>query len=152
HRSTQNRLLRAWHQLAVAKEMYEVDRQRAEELLEQVRHDIDHVRAVDIRQVSHELHPSIVRAGLLPAVESVVARYEDVVSIQVEIDDAVRARDGAGRGPARAVEAGDARRVRGEAAGGIPERSEERRVGKEGRAGGWSRREKPLRRPSEIPQ
>lgn len=121
HRSTQNRLLRAWHQLAAAKEMYEVDRQRADELLEQVRHDIDHVRAVDIRQVSHELHPSIVRAGLLPAVESVVARYEDVVSIQVEIDDAVRARDGAGRGPARALEAGDARRVRGEAAGGIPE-------------------------------
>src|SRR5690606_25328479 len=53
HRSTQNRLLRAWHQLAAAKEMYEVDRQRADELLQQVRHGLEHGRAVGIRKASH---------------------------------------------------------------------------------------------------
>lgn len=122
HGSTQNRLLRAWHQLAAAKEMYQVDRERADELLEQVRHDIDHVRVVDIRQVSHELHPTIVRAGLLPAVESVVARYEDVVPMTVEIDDAVRERDGSGRRRARTMKAGDTASVRAQAAGGFRSR------------------------------
>src|SRR5690606_40425181 len=43
------------------------------------------------------------------------------VLMQGRIADDGRARGGAWRGPARALEAGDARRVRGEAAGGIPE-------------------------------
>lgn len=94
HGSTQNRLFRAWRQLAVAKETFDVDPQ-AVAMIEEAQADIEHVREVDIRQMSHQLHPSIVRVGVIPAVESLLNEYAADLTVTVDVDDDVRTRDNA---------------------------------------------------------
>src|SRR5690606_34441657 len=93
HGHIQSRLLRAWHQLGVAKNEYQGNRERSERILEEVRADLDQLREVEIRQVSHLLHPSIVRVGLRPAVQSLVAEFQDSLEINLQFDDKMLAWD-----------------------------------------------------------
>ena len=93
HGSTQNRLLHAWHQLAAAKEAYREDGARGTALVEEVQAEIDYIREVEIRQVSHLLHPSIVGVGVIPAVESLANQYGGALRIRVDADETVQAWD-----------------------------------------------------------
>lgn len=93
HGHIQSRLLRAWHQIGVAKDDLQVDRECSEKILEEVRTDLDQLREEEIRQVSHLLHPSIVGVGLIPAVRSLVAEFQGSLAIDVEHDEKVMAWD-----------------------------------------------------------
>lgn len=62
----------------------ERDGERAGELIEQARAEIEDVRENEIRSLSHLLHSAIIPIGLLPALRSLISRYRDGFEIQME--------------------------------------------------------------------
>jgi signal transduction histidine kinase len=92
HSRVQNRLLMVWYRLEEAQELLESDPPAAARLLGEIRQQVDDIREQDVRELSHRLHPSIIRAGLLPALETLA---EEVPRLAVEIHatDAVQSLD-----------------------------------------------------------
>jgi signal transduction histidine kinase len=71
--------------------------QEAQAELSQIAGELDELRENDIRQISHRLHPSIIKRSLCAGVRSLQDQYERVVPVEVEIADEVREREpGAG--------------------------------------------------------
>ncbi|HEU0169309.1 MAG TPA: ATP-binding protein, partial [Chloroflexota bacterium] len=58
----------------------------AKKLLSETRAEIDEIREREIRDASHLLHPSIIRVGLVPAVRSLVGRFEDFFRVSIDVD------------------------------------------------------------------
>jgi signal transduction histidine kinase len=75
HSRVQNRLLLVWYRLEECQELVQRDPAAAERAIGELRQLVDQIREQDVRELSHRLHPSIIRAGLLPALETLV---EDV--------------------------------------------------------------------------
>ncbi len=86
HGKVQNRLLVAWHRLGECENVLDEDRPRALALLREARQLIDTVRESDIRIASHQLHPSAIRMGLIPAVRSLAGSLEGDITITVQVD------------------------------------------------------------------
>jgi signal transduction histidine kinase len=92
HSRVQNRLLIIWYRLEDAQELLQTDSASASQLLGEIREQVDDIREQDVRELSHRLHPSIIRAGLLPALEA-LADEPPRVEVQIHADAAVRALD-----------------------------------------------------------
>lgn len=90
HARVQNRLLLAWYKLGRAKDMLTEADNGVTALLDDAMENIELVRDGDIRRAAHLLHPSIIMAGLVPAVRSLVAdmpaHIEPVITIGPELD------------------------------------------------------------------
>lgn len=89
HGRIQTRLLVASYRLGQCQSLVATDPRRAERLLEQVRKELDDIREHDVREVSHLLHPSIIRVGLLPALRTLIQRFEDRFRIVVQASASV---------------------------------------------------------------
>ena len=98
HGRVQTRLLAVWHRLGLLREALPPEAAAAREPLEELLREIDQVREVEIRQVSHLLHPSIVRVGLIPAAESLLRQFQGSFDLHLEVDDQVKAWDDPARG------------------------------------------------------
>ena len=61
-----------WYRLEEVQGLIESDAPEAARVLAEVRTQVDEIRERDVRELSHRLHPSIIRAGLLPALETLV--------------------------------------------------------------------------------
>ncbi|MBV9322888.1 MAG: HAMP domain-containing protein [Chloroflexi bacterium] len=83
HSRVQNRLLMIWYRLEEAQALVETDRDGARTLLAEIREQLEEVREQDVRELSHRLHPSIIRAGLLPALETLA---DEMAPLEVTID------------------------------------------------------------------
>jgi signal transduction histidine kinase len=70
HSRVQNQLLMVWYRLEDCQELLGRDPSAAARLIAEVREQVDQIREKDVRELSHRLHPSIIRAGLLPALET----------------------------------------------------------------------------------
>ncbi|MBM3945320.1 MAG: hypothetical protein FJ317_07535, partial [SAR202 cluster bacterium] len=70
HGKVQTSLLVAWHKMGESLTLMEQDPVQAKEMLTEVRSDLDRIREKEVREVSHTLHPSVIRVGLLPAVRT----------------------------------------------------------------------------------
>ncbi len=90
HGRVQSHLLVAWHQLQQCKSCLMDNPHYAEDLLNQTMALIDTVRDQDIRQLSHQLHPAIIRLAFIPAVEQLAYRYHNVLELKVRIDSNLR--------------------------------------------------------------
>lgn len=95
HSRVQNRLLSIWYRLEEIQDQLESDSVSAKADLGHVRDQLDDIREHDVRELSHRLHPSIIRAGLLPALE-VLAEETPKVRVELrasadveELDDAL---------------------------------------------------------------
>ncbi|MBV8087111.1 MAG: AAA family ATPase [Chloroflexi bacterium] len=86
HSRVQSKLLVAGHQLSRVEGMVDADPASAKRLLSETRAEIDEIREREIRDASHLLHPSIIRVGLVPAVRSLVGRFEDFYRVSIEVD------------------------------------------------------------------
>ncbi|MGE5618829.1 MAG: response regulator [Sphingomonadaceae bacterium] len=93
HGRVQTKLLMAWHRLGDCIRLLEEDPAKAREVLEQTREEIDNIREQEIRRASHLLHPSIIRVGLVPAIRSLVASFEDGLNCSVQIDPSLAEMD-----------------------------------------------------------
>jgi signal transduction histidine kinase len=96
HSRVQNRLLLVWYRLDEARELLASNPAAAAEQLADIRQLVDDIREQDVRELSHRLHPSIIRAGLLPALES-LSEEMPRLEITIQADADVRALDNTGR-------------------------------------------------------
>ncbi|HEY2201358.1 MAG TPA: HAMP domain-containing protein, partial [Solirubrobacteraceae bacterium] len=92
HSRVQNRLLVLWYRLEEAQRLMETDPAAARQLVTEIREQLEAIREQDVRELSHRLHPSIIRAGLLPALES-LAEEMSPVDVGVEADAGVQRLD-----------------------------------------------------------
>jgi signal transduction histidine kinase len=94
HSRVQNRLLLIWYRLEELQDLLPADPAAAQQQLGEIRDQLDQIREQDVRELSHRLHPSIIRAGLLPALEALA---DETPKVQVTIDagPAVEALDAA---------------------------------------------------------
>lgn len=94
HGAVQTRLLVAWHQLGQCEQLIPDDPSAAQALLARVRAEVDRIRDQEVRRASQALHPAIVRLGLVPAIRSLVERFESGFAVDLDIDPDLRALDG----------------------------------------------------------
>ncbi|HEX6512442.1 MAG TPA: GAF domain-containing protein, partial [Chloroflexota bacterium] len=86
HSRVQSKLLVASHQLGQAAAVLSGDPGEARRLLELSQEQLEDVREHEIREASHLLHPSIIRIGLVPAIRSLIGRFEDMFQVALEVD------------------------------------------------------------------
>ena len=80
--------------LSRCQELIQVDPEEASKLLERIRSDIQQVQDNDIRRASHELYPSVIRLGLIPALRSLRDRMNSLVPIELVVSSQVSDLDG----------------------------------------------------------
>jgi signal transduction histidine kinase len=81
-----------WYRIEECQELLERDPVAANALLAEIRKQVDTIREQDVRELSHRLHPSIIRAGLLPALE-VLAEEMPHLDVAILPDESVRQLD-----------------------------------------------------------
>lgn len=82
----QSRLQEAWQQLGECELMVETDWPKARTSIAAVKQDLDEIREREIRQVSHRLHPLVIRLGLLPALRILVSPYDEYFTLFLNVD------------------------------------------------------------------
>jgi signal transduction histidine kinase len=87
HSRVQNRLLMIWYRLEEAQALLGSDPEGARQLLAEIRDQLESIREQDVRELSHRLHPSIIRAGLLPALETLADEMAPL-EVRVQADTA----------------------------------------------------------------
>ena len=98
HGRVQTRLLVAWHRLTECRALMGQDPERARAVLDQVADELDEVREQDVREISHQLHPSVVQVGLEPAVRSLLRRFQKSLAVRLEVAPEVARLDDPGVG------------------------------------------------------
>ena len=86
HGHVQSKLLALSLSLGLCQESLTQDPAAASLMLERVQSELQKVQDEDLRQVSRELYPAIIKMGLVPAMRSLVSRFSDLVEIDLFID------------------------------------------------------------------
>ena len=55
-------------------------------MLEDIRAELRSVQDKDIRQASHDLYPSVVKIGLVPALRSLTDRFRGVLDVELSVE------------------------------------------------------------------
>lgn len=93
HGRVQTRLLVAAERIqAVAASLGDVRPDVAREL-GQVRDILEEMREQEIRPLSHQLHPGLLRLGLRAALFGLIRSWEETVSVRLEVDSAIETLD-----------------------------------------------------------
>lgn len=85
HGTVQTKLYAVWMKLGIATDKVEDEAVKGE--LESLAEDVDLIREEDIRQLSHRLHPSIVRVSAAAGLRSLRDFYESMIPVELEIGD-----------------------------------------------------------------
>jgi signal transduction histidine kinase len=95
HSRVQTRLLVLWYRLEdlLKGDLLRTDPAAATVALGELREQIDNIREHEVRRLSHRLHPSIIRTGLVPALE-VLAEETVPLDVQLDVDAQFAALDG----------------------------------------------------------
>lgn len=93
HGPVQTQLLVADFTLSQASALVDGAPSQAKEAIAEARRRIDGVRERDIREISHLLHPSVIKLGLAPAIRSLASRFQPVMDVHLDIASAL---DGVG--------------------------------------------------------
>jgi signal transduction histidine kinase len=96
HGHVQSKLLALSMSLSACRQILARDPAHAYHLLERVQEELQRVQDEDLRQVSRELYPAIIKMGLVPALRSLVSRFSDLLEIELVIDAGTSALDAAG--------------------------------------------------------
>ena len=86
HGHVQSKLLALSLSLGLCQQSLTQDPAAASLMLERVQSELQKVQDEDLRQVTHELYPAIIKMGLVPAMRSLVSRFSDLVEIDLYID------------------------------------------------------------------
>lgn len=88
HGSVQNRLI----MLILRMKELETKEPTAETLEEiaDLRSQFEELLETDIRSISHQLYPTILRRGLIPALESLGDRFEEIFRVRLELEEGLR--------------------------------------------------------------
>ena len=86
HGHVQSKLLALSLSLGLCQQSLTQDPAAASLMLERVQSELQKVQDEDLRQVSRELYPAIIKMGLVPAMRSLVSRFSELVEIDLFID------------------------------------------------------------------
>jgi len=86
HGHVQSKLLALSLSLGLCQQSLTQDPAAASLMLERVQSELQKVQDEDLRQVTRELYPAIIKMGLVPAMRSLVSRFSDLVEIDLFID------------------------------------------------------------------
>ena len=86
HGHVQSKLLALSLSLGLCQQSLTRDPAAASLMLERVQSELQKVQDEDLRQVSRELYPAIIKMGLVPAMRSLVSRFSEFVEIDLFID------------------------------------------------------------------
>ncbi|MDA0799346.1 MAG: hypothetical protein O2884_11840 [Chloroflexi bacterium] len=93
HGPVQTPLLVADFTLSQASALVDGAPSQAKEAIAEARRRIDGVREREIREISHLLHPSVIKLGLAPAIRSLASRFQPIMDVHLDIDSVL---DGVG--------------------------------------------------------
>ncbi len=96
HGHVQSKLLALSMSLGMCQQVLEKSPDEAQEMLVHIQSELHKVYDEDLRQVSQELYPTIVKMGLIPSVRSLVSRFDHALEIELDIDPALKSLDLAG--------------------------------------------------------
>ncbi len=86
HGHVQSKLLALSLSLGLCQQSLTQDPAAASLMLERVQSELQKVQDEDLRQVSRELYPAIIKMGLVPAMRSLVSRFSELMEIDLVID------------------------------------------------------------------
>ena len=84
HGSVQNRLILLMHKVRELEPMASSEELAQE--LKSLHKNIGDVIEAEIRPITHQLYPSILRRGLIPALQSLGDQFESAIDLQMELD------------------------------------------------------------------
>ena len=87
HGHVQSKLLALSLSLGLCQQSLTRDPAAASLMLERVQSELQRVQDEDLRQVTRELYPAIIKMRLVPAMRSLVSRFSDLVEIDLFIDN-----------------------------------------------------------------
>ena len=96
HGTVQNRLILLLHRLAGVIGSAPDEAPNPE--LQAIQSDLQGVLEHDIRDISRQLYPAILRQGIVPAVQSLADQFESIVPVGLELDRDLVEREGSDRG------------------------------------------------------
>lgn len=86
HGQIQSRLLITSFKIGQCLQLLPSDPDRAASLLHQIRAEVEEIRERDVRHVSHLLHPSVLRVGLMSALRSLARQFDGYFRTQIRSD------------------------------------------------------------------
>ena len=89
----QDKLLVLQHRLTECQEMASREPGQVPAALEEIRSELRNIQQEGIRRASQELYPSIVKAGLVPAVRSAVNRFSSDILTELFIEPEIERRE-----------------------------------------------------------
>ena len=91
HGSVQNHLILLLHRLAgvIANTPHEAPNQE----LQAIQRDLSRVLEHDVRDISRQLYPAILRQGIVPAVQSLADQFEPILPVRLALDQELVARE-----------------------------------------------------------
>ena len=91
HSRVQSKLLAAWTKLE--SRIAELPTEESRQEMEEVRGVLEQIQEQDLSQVGYLLHPTIVKLGLIPAIESLIEDLDSTFKVQWNYDEKVFALD-----------------------------------------------------------
>ncbi len=88
HGTVQSKLFAIWMQMVQFREMNAESIPDQLEELDKITSELDNIREVDIRGISHRLHPSIVRVGAAVGLRSLRNFYESMIPVEYTSNEA----------------------------------------------------------------
>lgn len=86
HGHVQSKLVALSMSLGICQTMLTREPDQASLLLVQIQDELQKVQDEDLRRVSHELYPAIVKMGLVPAMRSLINRFNELLETDLIID------------------------------------------------------------------
>ncbi|HUZ78938.1 MAG TPA: histidine kinase N-terminal 7TM domain-containing protein, partial [Chloroflexota bacterium] len=92
HGSVQSKLLTLWMRLRDVEDRWGQDVEATAELAA-IREGLERVSDGDVRNISHLLHPAIIRFGLVPAVQELADRFFGALDVRISTNEELRQLD-----------------------------------------------------------
>ncbi len=96
HGAVQTKLYAVWMKLGAAAQEIRDSAADQDQIVDAIATEVDNIREEDIRQLSHRLHPGIVRVSALAGLRSLRDYYEQLIPIELNIGPEAEALEQAG--------------------------------------------------------
>ena len=97
HGTIQTQMMMLYMRLNDVSRTTESSPEEARKELDQIAEDLDSLRENELRQISHRLHPSIVRLNLCASLRSLRDQYEQAIAIDLDLADDVQELEAGGK-------------------------------------------------------
>jgi signal transduction histidine kinase len=85
HGAVQTKLYAVWMKLGSAAQLMRDDTKNQADVIDAIATEVDLIREDDIRQLSHRLHPGIIRVGALAGLRSLRDYYEQLIPLELQV-------------------------------------------------------------------